>query len=1229
MSNLPLVTIGIPVYNGEKYLRQALESVIAQDYQNLEIIIADNTSTDSTQSICQEFTSLDTRICYYRHPDNLGAIANFNYVLEIARGELFTWLAHDDYFAPTYISKCVDKLNFHDRSIGCCSEIEFVNEDGSLRTGWTQYYRNIDGLNKNVVERVREIYNRVGWYAIYSVFRTDVLRQTSFFQTRYADDVLLLIELSLRGEIIKVPEYLFYYRVPNLDKTPKDFIKVFGLDSNTANEILQGPFTYLAKQVLDTVYASEISIQDKYRIESDFIKTLVYHNKDWLGRIAQEQNWLDEAVTTTNIEKLLEATIVSSKVAKLIKQDPPQIQIKALVFFPHNPFPVSTGAHRRCLEMLAGLRDLGCEIVLFSSNLYSDQAWTQESIDTLKSKYGIETFIYQGTQADLRYLEACQTQSQSGRMNWDYFNTPGMIDSFKQVFSQFKPNLVMVSYSLWGRLVSGKEFESVVKVIDTIDIFSLTMQMFQILTPHFSQQPIDPSAIVPEITNEDFFINLNLQPEQEEYNICDLYDYTIAISQKEGALFAAHTKRTENLYVPMTVDVPQIVNTYAESPLFVISGNCFNLQGATYFIKRVLPLISESVPDFKLRVIGAGGTRLKTTSELDICGFVEDLSSLYTQSGFAICPLIGGTGQQVKIVEAMAHGLPVVALINVAETSPIEHGINGFIANNATEFAEYTILLWNNRQLCQQMGAAARKTMEDKFSSSSVATNFRDIVSIASKVEWKNSQSQIIIDGVFFQLYSTGIARVWKSLLEEWANTKFGNHLVVLDRVGTAPKIEGVSYYQIPAYDYNNTDADREILQQACNELGAEIFISTYYTTPVETPSVFMGYDMIPEVLGFNLSEPMWQEKRKGIEHASAYITISNHTAQDLVKVYPDIDPQNVTIAHCGVQTIFQPATGVEIATFRYKYGINKPYFIIGSSGGYKNTELFLQAFTQLPTKSGFDIIITGGHSLSEANRQYTVGCTVYCLQLDDRELSIAYSGAIALVYPSKYEGFGLPIVEAFASACPVITCRNASIPEVAGDAVIYVSDRDVNEMAAALCEVQKPQLRESLIKLGLERLYQFSWTKMAKIVESVLIEQTLSHLQLNQRNLIIFPDWSADEELLGEELSEIFDRLSQHPDASQITLIIDASSQSDIENANVLISAVVMNLMMNQDLDVTESLTISLTGELSPLQWVELLPKLQGKIKLELESLEVIDLANPQLISEFRLLEILDLTAI
>jgi glycosyltransferase involved in cell wall biosynthesis len=480
---------------------------------------------------------------------------------------------------------------------------------------------------------------------------------------------------------------------------------------------------------------------------------------------------------------------------------------------------------------------------------------------------------------------------------------------------------------------------------------------------------------------------------------------------------------------------------------------------------------------------------------------------------------------------------------------------------------------------------------------------------------------KIIIDGVFFQLYRTGIARVWKSLLEEWAATNIAEHLIVLDRVGSAPKIPGIAYRQVPAYDYRLTDTDREMLQQVCDEEGTDLFISTYYTTPLSTPSVFMAYDMIPEVVGANLNEPMWKEKHHAIRHASAYIAISENTASDLAQFFPEIASKSLTVAQCGVHSLFSPANQEDIKGFKNKYGISKPYFIsVGGGANYKNSILFFKAFAQLASKQGFEIVCTGSGVVLEGElRNYTSGTVVHKLQLDDEELRLAYSGAVALVYPSKYEGFGLPVLEALSCGCPVITCPNASIPEVAGQAALYVNDDDVEGLAAALCEVQKPKIRNSLIAAGLEQAKKFSWSNMAKTVSSALIDATLMRLSLKDINLIVFPNWTQPEESLGLELEGVIRAIATHPDKSKMTLLVDSSNISD-EDANLALSSVAMNLLMEEDLDVSDGPEISLIGQLSEIQRSALIPRLYGRIVLENENREAIAQAKAENIALFEL---------
>lgn len=897
---------------------------------------------------------------------------------------------------------------------------------------------------------------------------------------------------------------------------------------------------------------------------------------------------------------------------------------KALVFFPHNPYPPRTGAHQRCLSILSGLKELAYEVTLFGSTLITDSPWpvSNHDLQQLQEQLGVRVEVYQGTPLDGQFVAqfTALSQSRGEVVNWDSYTPPGLRNRFRQLFWELLPEIVVVNYSLWGQLAIGEEFQSACRLIDTIDLYTRNIKMRQALSQHLPSAPLTLEQVDSRIVAEDFYAKLKLEAEPEEYSIFDQYDYTIAIASVEAQLMRQHTHYTKVEYIPMTFTTELVNNTYTGAPLFAVGPNPFNVQGYFYFTKKVLPIVLNKLPEFRLRVVGSISTNLLPVEGVELLGYVPELNSLYAESRFAICPLIGGTGQQVKIVEAMAHGVPVIALRNVAESSPIEHGVNGFIAENAEEFAEYTIQLWCDRQLCCQLGEAARVTIAKNFSQALLVEKLKAIAqqaqekfqNIASTQSRNVTAPKILIDGVFFQLFQTGIARLWKSLLEEWTKTTFSKHIVVIDRGGTAPKIPEIRYRPALLYDVNDLDSDRAMLQQVCDEENADLFISTYYTTPVSTPSVFMAYDMIPENLEWDTEHPNWRGKHHAIQYASAYTAISENTARDLVRFFPDISLERVTISYCGVSSNFFPANPEEIHQFKTKYGISKPYFLlVGPGFGYKNSTLFFKAFSQLYSKQGFDIVCTGGGFLLDAEwRECTSGSTVHMLQLNDKELRTAYSGAVALVYPSKLEGFGLPILEAMACGCPVITCPNASIPEVAGKAALYVNDEDVEGLANALCEVQKPSIRQSLISAGLEQTKTFSWSKMAKIVSSAAIDTILQSLNLKEINLIVFPDWSVPEESLVLDLERALKALATHPDKPHITLLVDTTGISE-EDANLFLSGVAMNLLLQEELDVTDGPTISLVKPLGEIQWEALLPRIQARIGLEHENQEAMPWAR------------------
>jgi glycosyltransferase involved in cell wall biosynthesis len=354
----------------------------------------------------------------------------------------------------------------------------------------------------------------------------------------------------------------------------------------------------------------------------------------------------------------------------------------------------------------------------------------------------------------------------------------------------------------------------------------------------------------------------------------------------------------------------------------------------------------------------------------------------------------------------------------------------------------------------------------------------------------------LVIDGVFFQLAQSGIARIWRAVLPLLA-AKLDMPIVFLDRGGGGGEVEGVEVVPFPTYKSKYNAHDSELLERVCRHYDAKVFTSTYYTTPLQTPSLLLVYDMIPERLGFDLTARDWREKELAIAHARRHICISASTRKDLLEYYPELDPRTTTFAYCGVdESAFRPADERAVAEFRRKLGLTRPYYIFVGSRvqhkNYKNASLFFDAVKTMP-EVDFDVVCVGGEKNTPTSTEDDTGHRIIQVDLDDQELALAYSGATALVYPSLYEGFGLPVAEAMSCGCPVISTTHGSLAEVAANAALTIGGSSIPEMVEALRKVRDPSVRARLIASGTDHVRKFRWEpfadEIAQAVRTIVAE--------------------------------------------------------------------------------------------------------------------------------------------
>jgi glycosyltransferase involved in cell wall biosynthesis len=209
MNAAPRLSIGLPVYNGEKYLAEALDALLDQSYKDFELIISDNASTDRTEQICREYVARDQRIRYLRQPVNIGAGPNHNTVFRESRGELFKWASHDDLYGRDLLERCVEVLDAKPDVVLAHAWQAIIDGDGKIVQP-IDYPLATDDPRAPV--RFHSMLFAVGGDDFYGVIRSDVLRKTPLQQSYHHADRTIVTELALHGPFTQVPEVLFFRR---------------------------------------------------------------------------------------------------------------------------------------------------------------------------------------------------------------------------------------------------------------------------------------------------------------------------------------------------------------------------------------------------------------------------------------------------------------------------------------------------------------------------------------------------------------------------------------------------------------------------------------------------------------------------------------------------------------------------------------------------------------------------------------------------------------------------------------------------------------------------------------------------------------------------------------------------------------------------------------------------------------------------------------------------------
>lgn len=319
------------------------------------------------------------------------------------------------------------------------------------------------------------------------------------------------------------------------------------------------------------------------------------------------------------------------------------------------------------------------------------------------------------------------------------------------------------------------------------------------------------------------------------------------------------------------------------------------------------------------------------------------------------------------------------------------------------------------------------------------------------------------------------------------ANRYINNYLAELP----SSLVKGVKVAGRPSrggriFDWIGNAYERGVTFRAHPDLVHETYYSNKASAPATVPTVLTVYDMIHERFAswYPESDDTAQRKLAAVSRANHVICISEHTRRDLLELY-DLDSNKVSVVHLGYDLL---NVAPDIRTGALALSQSLPYVLyVGERASYKNFKGFLRAFAASAwLRENFRVVCFGGGAFRADEMQLFNELSIKPNQIEqvgggDDVLAAHYQNAATFIYPSLYEGFGIPPLEAMALGCPVVCSNVSSIPEIVGDAGEYFDPERIDSICAALETVlQSSERRAELIRKGYKKCVEYSWDRCA-----------------------------------------------------------------------------------------------------------------------------------------------------